>query len=284
MERTERTNRTDPSDRTAPSDEDYCEDLAMRDLFFKLLPYITGAALGFLVFFPPDSFAALGAWRPLVLGALLVFGLLATTGVSLATSLPREPRIEPLTGEPTPHEVAVLLESYRALGFELLEPPLRIGLRPSATLWMLAHRGYGCWGSVFRTGTLPARVGFEMVSQIEGDRGRLSSVADPDAAILPPGPGHFKQVLRGASPAQLLAYHMKAHAYLAHRGVRFEAPHPGGLAERVRRSMESQRRAVMRNPLKAAALALWRATTKSTPYGTAIEWQKGTEATLRQLR
>lgn len=255
----------------------------MRDLFFKILPYVTGACLGLLLVFPPDSFAALGLWRPLILGALLILGLLASTGVNLATNLPREPKVEPVIGEAPPRDVEAFLESYRALGFELLEPALRIDLRPSAMLWLLAHPGYGIWGSVFRTGTLPPRVGFDMVSQIEGDRGRLTSVANPDAAVLPPPPGHFKQVARGATPALLLAHHRQAHEYLARCGVCFEAPRPGGLAERVRRALVEQRLAVTRNLLKAVALTLWRAATKRTPYGEPIERQKGTEATLRQV-
>ncbi len=256
----------------------------MRELFFKLLPYLTGAALGFLVFSPPAGFLAIGPWRPVVLGAILVVGLLATTGLQLAINLPENAVIDVLPLEAPPPDVARLVDSYRSLGFELLDPPMRVHLRPSAMVWVLVHKELGCWGCVFSTNTVPRKVGYDVTSVLEGDRAYLTSAADPAAAVLPAAPGSFKQVLKGASPAALVAFHRQAQRYLAEKGARFGVAAAGGAVERLRRSMARQRRAVMANPLKAAALVLWCASTKTTPYNKPVASQKATETSLRQLR
>jgi hypothetical protein len=254
----------------------------VREAFFKLLPYLLGALLGWLLVSPPEAFAALGAWRPVVLAAIVGAALLAFTGVSLAASLPERPALAPYGGEPTA-DVARLLDAFRGLGFEPCEPPLVADLKPSATLWVLAHREAGCFASVYRTGTLPPRAGFDCISEIEGGRGALSSVADPAAAVLPLAPGSFKQVLAGASPEALFDFHRRAHAFLAGRGVRFERAAPGGVAEGVARSLARQRAVVVGNPLRAAALTLWRATTRTTPYALPVERQSSTEEQVRRL-
>lgn len=254
----------------------------MRESSFKILPYLLGGLLGLLIAFPPDFFVALGAWRPLILAGILVVGLLATTGMQLAINLPRDVKVEPLA-EALPPDVAFLVSRYQAIGFELVVPLLRVNLRPAGTLSILMNRSAGCWASVFSTGTVPRRVGFDISSTIEGERGTLSSLADPGAAVLPLSPGCFKQVFPGATPEALLVYHREAQEYLTARGVRFEPPSPRDVTARIRRSINAQREVVAANPLKAAALVLWRATTKRTPYNRPVANQKGTEATVRQL-
>jgi hypothetical protein len=256
----------------------------MRDLFFKLLPYLTGAALGLLVFFPPAGFLAIGPWRPAVLGVILIVGLLATTGLQLAINLPENVAVDVLPPEAPPPDIVGLLASYQALGFELLDPPVRIHLRPSCCVWVLTNRELGCWGTVFSTGTVPRRVGYDVISAVEGDRAYLTSLADPAAGVLPLAPGHFKQVLKGASPAQLIAFHGEALRFLTARGVRFEPAKAGGVAERLHRSIARQRRVIAGNPVKAAALVLWRAATKTSPFSGPVANQKITEASVRQLR
>jgi hypothetical protein len=254
----------------------------MRETFFKLLPYLTGACLGWLIFFPPAAFPAPGPWRPLVMGALLIVGLLATTGLHMALGLPKDVRIERVVESP-PADVEALLQQYRALGFEAVDPPLRLYLRPAAMMWVMANRQLGCWGTVFSTGTVPRRVGYDVFSIIEGDRGQLSSVADSGAAVFPLPPGHFKQVFPGAPPKHLLEYHRRSQEHLMRLGARFEAPGPVDLPERVRRSLDVQRRVIAANPLRAAAVTLWRATLKTTPYGGPVQSQKGFEKAFQKL-
>jgi len=254
----------------------------MREPFFKMLPYLLGGFLGFLITFPPDSFLALGPWRPLILACIVIVGLLAVTGLQLAISLPRDVNVEPLAETLAP-DVAALIHQYRAIGFELVIPLLRVDIRPSGTLSIMVNRSAGCWGSVFVTGTVPRRVGYDIYSIIEGERGSLTSLAEPGAAVLPLAPGCFKQVFHGATPEVLLARHREAQAFLSERGVRFDPPGPQDVPARIRRSLNTQRQIIAANPLKAAALVLWRATTKSTPYNLPVASQKGTEATLRYL-
>ena len=254
----------------------------MRELFFKLLPYILGVLLGLLITSPPDSFQAFGPWRHLLVVAILVVGLLAVTGLQMAIGLPRDVNVEPLA-EPVPSDVAALVDRFRAAGFELVIPLLRVDIRPAGTLTILANHREQCWGSVFATGTVPRRVGYDVYSVIEGERGTLTSLSDPGGAVLPLSPGCFKQVFLGASPAMLLARHCEAQAYLMTRGVRFEPPGPQDIPARIRRSINAQRQVIAANPLKAAALVLWRAATKRTPYSLPVAHQKGTGATLRRL-
>src|ERR1044071_394472 len=101
----------------------------MRNLFFKMLPYIVGALLGWLITSPPDSFRALGPWRFLVLAAIVVAGLLAVAGLSMAANFLREVAVEPAYEALAP-DVAALIDRYRSIGFELVIPLLRLDLSP----------------------------------------------------------------------------------------------------------------------------------------------------------
>lgn len=255
----------------------------MRQLFFKLLPYALGGILGVLVVFPPASFDELGLWKVPILGGILLLGLLATVSVQMLVGLPQDPAVEPVHEAP-PREAAHLIAQLQALGFETIEPSLRIDLRPPATIVVMMNRAAACWASVFVTGTLPRRVGYDILSVVEGKRGTMTSLADPAAAVLPVPPGHFKQVIRGASPQELLTHHQRAVDFLASRGVSVEQPDGQDVAGRVRRSLVLQRQVVTANPLKAAAVTLWRATTKRTPFDRALASQAGVEAGVLHLR
>lgn len=257
--------------------------MAMRELFFKLLPYAMGVVLGCLLAFSPPQFQALGPWRFAVLGALLLVGLLAAVGLQLAATFPRHPSIEPAPDEPQPAEVDALVRSFRSLGFELYEPALRIDLRPTATLWLLRSSDRRCWASVFATGTLPRRVSYDVVSVIDESRGLLGSAVHVNAAILPLPPGYFKQVFPGEEPAQLLERHARSVRHLEERGIRFAAPSPDAIEADLRRDLLAQRRAVLANPLGSAWLALWRVATRTTPYLGSVERQRGVEETVQEV-
>ena len=139
----------------------------MRDLFFRILPYVMGGGLGLLIFDPPSFFEAFGIWRPVILLLLFVIGALAATGVTIAASLPANPVIERVTELPPP-EAAGLISGLHELGFESVDPPLRVHIRPSGVIWTLVHREFGCWASVFCTGTLPRKVGFDIFTLLAG--------------------------------------------------------------------------------------------------------------------
>jgi hypothetical protein len=252
----------------------------MRNTFFRVLPYLMGAAIGVFLANPPAFFSALGPWRPLALIAAMAIGLLASTGISMWVSLPARIRVEPLTedaGAISP-EVVRLMNEYRVLGFEPSEGPGTVHIRPLAYTWPFLHRESGCRGSVFATSTIPRKVGYEIASYIEGGEGVLSTSANPAATVLPSSPGDFKEVIRDGTPRQLLAAHLRARAFLESRGYRFKPPGTSRMQERLQRSIAKQRRAIAANPFKAVAVAWWRAVMKTSPYLGPLESQAGLSA------
>jgi hypothetical protein len=258
----------------------------MRNAFFKAQPYLTGALLGYLVFLPPRAFLALGPWRPVALAGILVFGLVATTALNMFLSLPSRVQVEPLTetADAISLEVVRLLREYREAGFELSEDPAIVHIRPPGYVWPHIQPQAGCRGSVFATGTIPRRVGYDLSSEIEGGWGVLTSVADPAAAVFPLCPGDFKELISGATPQQLLGSHLRARAFLESRGLRFKTPRVGGLQERFERYTVKQRKVIKTNPLKAAVVVFWRASTKTSPYLGPLENQPGIEVLISAAR
>lgn len=272
-----------PSNRYDRAHASLEEDRIVRELFFKLLPYGTGALIGYVVFFPSETLVELGPLRWLIgAGALFVLSL-AAVAAQLAVGLPEHVGISPAQDGARADERA-LLAQYEALGFAPVGPPLRLELRPAARMQVLAHGAFGCWASVFSTTTLPRRVGHDVFSIVEGERGGLSTLADPNGAVLPTAPGSFKQVFRGATPGELVRRHLEAVAFLTRQGVRFAPPTEADLEGQIRRSMSRQRRAVMSNPLRASAVALWRTLTKRTPHAQPVAEQRVAAPAIRHLR
>jgi hypothetical protein len=258
----------------------------MRNLVYKLLPYAVGTIFGLLLTFPPAWLIALGPWRYLILAAMVGVGMLGFVGFQMAIGYRDDIAVEPLAqADTTPPAVAALLESYRALGFELVDSPVRVHMRPPAQLWMLSNRELYCWGSIFATGHIQQAIGYDFYSTLEGECGDLTSGANWMAGTMPLDARDFKQILNGAPPAQLLAFHREAQQMLAARGVRFAPPRlpAGGIREILRKSNASKRRLIASNPLKAAVLVLWRVMNKTSPYLGSITTQKTTEVKLRRL-
>lgn len=258
----------------------------MKNAFFKAQPYLTGALLGYLVFMPPRSFLALGPWRPVALAGLLVVGLLATTALNMFLSLPSRVQIRPLaeSADAISMDVVGWLREYRSAGFELSEDPAIVEIRPEAYVWPHIHPQAGCRGSVFATGTIPRKAGYDVSSEIEGGEGVFSSVADPAAAAFPLCPGDFKELIKGATPQQLLDSHLRARAFLESRGLRFKTPRAGGLQQRFERYAARQKKLIKSNPLKASLVVFWRAATKTSPYLGPLEKQAGIDARISAAR
>ena len=139
-----------------------------------------------------------------------------------------------------------------------------------------------CLASVFQTSTLPNRVHHEIQSKIEGAE-ELVSVNDTNLAALPLTPGMFKQVFPGIGCAELFARHLEAQRFLLGRGVRIEMPPIDRLKTRIQSVLEAERRMILGNPFKLAAIMIWRAGRKSTPYLGSLEQQRGIEKTLREI-
>lgn len=258
----------------------------MRNAFFKVQPYLMGGLIGYLVFLPPRGFLALGPWRPVALMAFLAVALIATTALNMFLSLPSRVPVEPLTetDESVSLEMVRLLREYRAAGFELSEDPAIVHIRPAGYVWPLMNAQAGCRASVFATGTIPRKVGYDISSEIEGGEGVLASVADPGAAVFPLCPGDFKELIPGATPQQLLESHLRARAFLESRGLRFKTPRAGGLQERFERYAVKQKKVIRRNPLKAAAVVFWRASTRTSPYVGPLANQPGIDGLINTAR
>ena len=254
-----------------------------KDTVYKLLPWIVGGAIGWLLGNPPAVFEIFGPWRGLVVGALAGLAVLLFVGAQLLSSLPAEPRITPRPGARLGAEADALAADLRAAGFESIEPPFDLGLRPPATVWSFLHREGRTVGSVFKTGTVPARVGFDLVSVVEEGRGTLTSGSDPRGGILPLPPGCFKQILPGLTPGELFEHHRRAVELLGERWIRFREPRPESLPEEIAASLRAQRSALRRGLISASWLALWRTVRRSTPYLGPIDEQKGYEETVQQL-
>jgi hypothetical protein len=254
----------------------------VRELLFKLLPYGTGALIGYLLFASPQWLVDLGPLRWLVVGAAFALFLLAAVGMQLAVGLPENVGVEPHDETPRDDE-RLLARRFENLGFEHVGAPLKIELRPAARMQVLADLESGCWATVFATTTLPRKVGCDVFSVIEGERGSLTTLADPNGAVLPLAPGSFRQVFAGATPDELVRRHLEAVVYLNARGVRFETPTGDDLPAKIRRSIATQRRTVMANPIRASIVTLWRALSKRSPFARPLGEQKATAASLRFL-
>jgi hypothetical protein len=227
--------------------------------------------------------ALIGLWRfPLVLAIPWVF-LFFSTIRNLLFHFPREIVIEPRPQGAAPAEVQVFLDLYEGLGFQPVGLPLRIGKEPMGDQWSFAHPATQVTGTVFCTNAVPRKVGFDLISALDGGRGRLVSVADWMGATLPLPPGVFKQLLRGATPRDLLEFHLASKRLLTARGLRFETSIPANVAERTRTALAEYRQAILANVARSAIGTIWWVANKKSPYDGSIETQKGFEKTLRAL-
>jgi len=257
----------------------------VRNLFFKLLPYAMGLGqclVLWCLFFPPAFLDPLGLWRVVILLPLLIVAMLASSAVVLAMAFPENPTIERVVQTP-PLQMAGVVAGLHELGFESVDPPMRAGLRPPVTIWAYAHREFGCWAEVYCTTTLPQKTGYGFFALFASDAGGLSSAADPTLGMVPVRKGSFKQILPGAAPRQLLMFHLAAQDFLAERGARFDPPVLTDVETTLRRSLARQRRAVTENPLRTAAILLWRSMTKTNPHRGPISEQKAAVPSLRAL-
>ena len=185
----------------------------MKDLTAKVMPIVMGAVIGWMLYHPPAFLAPLGALRYLVMvlaGAVLLVG---TVVMSVAAALPRAVSLTPTTAAIDP-VMRSLVDGYLALGFQLARPVYTVGMAPAATMVGLVHPTEPVFGTVFRTGTIPPVVASDFVSLLEGERGGLTTSANPRGGTLPGDDGSFRQCLVGAKLQELFAAHREAVAWL----------------------------------------------------------------------
>jgi hypothetical protein len=248
-----------------------------------LIPILVGIALGILVTRAPAAMKSAGPLA-MVLAVVLVFALLiGFIAWMIGRNLPAHIALTSLPEGSTPPEVRALVDAYRALGFTPAGPPREAGVMPPALLVPLVHEGERCYGTVFRTGTVPAKTSYDVVSILDGDRGGLTTGPDPAGTTLPAAPGNLRQVFPRATVAALFGRHREALAFLRSRGLGVRAVSAASFEADFRASFARQRRAFRAAPLRWALIALWRSATKRTPHLGPLATQKIAERQLREL-
>ena len=249
----------------------------------RWLPIVVGIALGLLLVRAPAALPSLGPAALVIAAALVVLLLVAFTAWMIGRNLPAEIAIRPLPEGAVPPDVRALVDAYRALGFAPAGPPREVGVSPPALLVPLVHDAEHCYGTVFRTSTVPAKTSFDVVSILGGDRGGLTTGPDPAGATLPAAPGELRQVFPGARAADLFARHREALAFLRSRGLAARAVSAATFEADFRAAFARQRIAFRAAPLNWALVAIWRSATRSSPHTGPLAGQKIAERQLREL-
>ncbi|HVN75084.1 MAG TPA: hypothetical protein VMT19_02120 [Thermoanaerobaculaceae bacterium] len=254
----------------------------MKDQAAKALPIVAGLVIGWMVFHPPEALAPLGAARYLVMvlagGALL----LATVVLTIAAALPRRLTMTP-TASPEEPAFRGLVDRYTALGFMPAGPAYTVGMAPAATLVGLVHPTEPVYGTVFRTGTVPPVVSSDFISLLEGERGGLTTSANPRGGTLPGDAGSFRQCLVGATPDQLFAAHCDGVRWLRTRGLRCRAVSAASFESDFTRAVGRQRAIFMANPVASAVKAIWRTASARTVGRGRLAEQPGLDDQVRRL-
>lgn len=250
---------------------------------YRLFPYVSGTLMALFLAFPRVYIEQLGPIKHLVTAFLFLVFVLSLTALMLIKAFPKNPVIREVEAPPLTEDIVYIIHAYREAGFELVDPALEVELGTTATIWILPSPEISAWASVFRTGSIPTKVGYDVFSVFQGECGGLTSVAIAEAWC-PLGPGDLKQAFPGATPVQLIEHHMGAIERLRNCGIQFEIPQPNRAKESLIASMKHQRKIVFDNPVKTLFLVLWRTLTKQTPFLGKVDKQPNYETTIAYLK
>lgn len=255
----------------------------MRDLFYKLMPGAIGLFLGWSMFNPPAWMHALGpaAWG--LNAALCAVLLLSAIAWIILSNLPEQLDMKPVGDEQVHQELRALGHRFEQLGFRPVEQPYRVQVAPSAILLAYVHPTEPVYATAFRTEHVRPRMAFDFVSLLHGDRGGLTTNAEPDGAVLPAGSVSLRQVFPGEGPEALFPRHLDGVAYLRERGIPCRAVSADLFRQDFVMAMARQRQLFLAKPLRNTALTLWRSATKSIPFLGELRAQKIAGRQLDQL-
>jgi hypothetical protein len=255
----------------------------MKGTLAKFAPFVVGIALGWMLLAAPEWFSALGPLRYAV-GVLLVAALLiGVVIVQILAALPAAVELTPLPGAERA-DLRALADGYLALGFFQAGPPLSVGVAPPAVLLPFVHEQAYTYGTVFRTGTVPAKTSYDFVSILEGARGGgLTTGPEWRGATLPAGPGDLRQVFQGAGLETLFQRHKEGLDFLRTRGLRPKRVSAATFADDFRAAIAYQRRSFLSNPVVNATIAIWRSAVGRSPHMGPIGSQRGTATQIRRL-
>ncbi len=255
----------------------------MRDAFYKVLPAAAGVLLGYLLLNPPAWLAALGPLAWLVNGLLCAVLLVASVGLVIIANLPDDPALDPVGEDEVHPELRALAERIERLGFRRAGPPCRVNISPSGILVGFVHGSRPVYSTVFRTGNVEAKTSFDFVSILHGDRGALTTNADPGGAALPAGPGELRQVLAGQEIEVLFEKHLEGLAYLERHGVHCRAVSADMLQQDFRAAMRKTRKRFLAAPLRSTLVTLWRAATRRVPFSGTLREQQVAQREIARL-
>jgi len=249
----------------------------------RFLPIVVGLLLGYLLVSPPGWLAALGPWRWPAVVAIVLLGLLAFTAYQLSANLPADPPLEPAAEVELSGELRNLCARFEALGFKRVGPPLTVGISPPALLVAFVHEAERCYGTAFRTTTLPPKTAFDCVSILDGDRGGLTTGAERAGAVIPAARGSLRQVFPKASVEKVFERHREGVQYLRSRGLPVRPVSASTFGGDFAASFRRQREAFLAAPLRGAAVTLWRAASGRTPHLGPIATQAVAQADIHEL-
>lgn len=255
----------------------------MRDNIFKMLPIVIGVAIGWMIFNPPSWLSALGPLAWVVNLGLCALLLLVLVAFLVLTNLPETLKLEPLPDSDVPPDVRALGEEIAALGFRRAGTALRVMMSPSATLVGYVHEKEPVYATVFRTGTVPAKTSFDFVSILHGDKGGLTTNANPEGAVLPAGDSSLRQVFADAKPEQLFRHHLEGLQWLTSRGIPARPVSDGTFRSDFLNAIGKQRQQFLAAPLRGTLVTFWRAATKSVPFVGPLASQKIAEQQVTRL-
>ncbi len=160
---------------------------------------------------------------------------------------------------------------------------MTVGISPPVLMVAFVHEAERSYATAFRTSTLPSKTAFDCVSILDGDRGGLTTGADPAGAVIPAARGSLRQVFPRVSVEQVFERHREGRQHLRTAGLAAKAVSASTFRGDFTASFRRQREAFLAAPLRGAAITLWRAATGRTPHLGPIATQAVAQATIREL-
>jgi hypothetical protein len=242
---------------------------------------------------PPAWFAAQAggwlAWVGIVLGAwlsCLLVVLVKATVTSIDRNLSPTVKMTPVGEDKVSPALGALANQLAALGLTRATPPLSVSLTNPAVLIGFVQDGGDIASSAYSVqppADRPAVTAFDFVSRFDGDRGGLTTSANPAGAVLPATPGALRQVFPGSDPATLFKKHREALDWLRSEGVRARPVRAAEFESLFRLAQERQRAAFLRARLRFAFTAIWRTIRKTTPHIGPVQQQPSARREIRYL-
>lgn len=258
--------------------------MAEKASIWKFLPIIIGVALGLLIVNPPDWLRVAGIFAYLIT-AVVAFGVLVGFIILLINkNLPAELILTPENQPGILVDLMGLASELERLGFVRATPtPLRVEIAPPALLVPFVNEKERIYATIFKTGTIPAKISYDMISIVDGWRGGLTTGPNPQGASFPAPPGSLKQVFPGAAFPTLFEKHREALSYLKGKGLPAKAIRGDSFEVDFKKSFAGSRLHFLSSPVSFALITLWRSSTNKNPHLGPIQTQAIAQQTIEKI-